>query len=335
VCAGPAAQTLRSAIGRRAYCAICFHGWRLDRPRYPYSNVAMCSLGTSRERIDNQIRFFAPFTPPGASVLEIGCATGELAAAVREALPLDRYEAIELSPAGESARPRVDALHTRPLRDLLAEGFAGDRFDVVLMSHVLEHLEDPAAEIAAIGTVLKPGGILFLEVPNGPGNRNLPIDDSRSHLHFFGVTSLTRLLAQAGFETAATATDARLDARTADSLRVVARRFRVPIWSRTLLSDRPQMAQAERLVVWGAGSLAEEVLANFFDRSKIDFFVDTNPAKQGVEVLGRPVLGPEALGRAPRTVLINSIDFADAIAADIARLYPGVAHALIKVGDLL
>jgi SAM-dependent methyltransferase len=295
----------------------------------------MCSLGTSRQRLDNQIGLFAPFAPPGAFVLEIGCATGELAAATRETLPIGRYEAIELSPAASIARTRVDTLHTRPLRDLIAEGSIRESFDLVLMSHVLEHLEDPAAEIAAIERVLKPGGALFLEVPNGAGNRNLAIDDNRSHLHFFGTTSLTRLLARAGLETVAAATDARLDARYADSLQVVARRFRAPQWSQTALSDRPELAETESVVVWGAGSLAEELLANFFDPKKIDFFVDKNPAKLGAEVLGRPVRGPDALGQAPRTVLINSIDFADSIAEDIARLYPGVPHVLIRVGDLL
>jgi SAM-dependent methyltransferase len=250
-------------------------------------------------------------------------------------LPIGRYEAIELSPAGQIARARLDALHGRPLRILLDEGGVGEPFDLVLMSHVLEHIEEPAAEIAAIKQVLKPEGALFLETPNGAGNRRLPIDDNRSHLHFFSATSLTRLLANAGFETIATATDVRLDARYADSLQIMARRFQTPRWSRTLLSDRPELADAKGVVVWGAGSLAEELLSNFFDPGKIDFFIDKNPAKLGAEMLGRPVRGPDALGWVPRTVLINSIDFADSIADDINHLYPGVPHTLVRVGDLL
>jgi SAM-dependent methyltransferase len=295
----------------------------------------MCSLGTSRRRLETQIGFFAPFAPPNASVLEIGCATGELAAAARRMLSIGRYEAIELSPAGETARARVDALHTRPLRHLLADGGIDGPFDLVVMSHVLEHIEDPAAEIDAIRQVLKAEGALFLEVPNGAGNRRLPIDDNRAHVHFFSATSLTRLLANSGLETVAAATDVWLDARYADSLQIVARRFQTPHWSRTLLSDRLELVDPKTLVVWGAGSLAEELLANFFDPAKIDFFIDKNPAKLGAEVLGRPVRGPDALGREPRIVLINSIDFAEQIAEDIARLYPDVPHRLIRVGDLL
>lgn len=295
----------------------------------------MCALGTSPARLQTQIRFFAPFMTAGGRVLEIGCATGELAAAARGSMVIGRYEAIELSPAAEIACSRVDLLHTRPLRILLTERQLETAFDLVLMSHVLEHIDDPAAELRAIRQILAPAGALFLEVPNGSGNRRLPIDDNRSHLHFFSATSLTRLLADAGLETVAVATDVRLDARYADSLQVIARPFRSPRWSSTLLSDHPLLRGVGTIVVWGAGSLVEELLANFFDPARIDFFIDRNPEKIGSTVLDRPVQAPEFLGKIPRVVLINSIDFADSIISDITNFYPNVPHRLIKIGDLL
>ena len=295
----------------------------------------MCALGTSPARLQAQIRFFAPFMKSGGRVLEIGCATGELAAAARGSMAIGRYEAIELSPAAEIARARVDLLHTRPLRVLLAQGQLKTAFDLILMSHVLEHIDDPAAELRAIRQILAPEGALFLEVPNGSGSRRLPIDDNRSHLHFFSATSLTRLLANAGLEAVAVATDVRLDARYADSLQVIARPFRSPQWSPTLLSDHPLLRGVGTIVVWGAGSLVEELLANFFDPRKIEFFIDRDPEKFGAIVLGRPVRAPDSLGKIKRTVLINSIDFADSIIADITSIYPDISHRLIKIGDLL
>lgn len=39
-------------------------------------------------------------------------------------------------------------------------------YGVVTMSHYLEHTRDPRAELAAAATVLKPGGLLMVEVPN-------------------------------------------------------------------------------------------------------------------------------------------------------------------------
>ncbi|MEP7007824.1 MAG: class I SAM-dependent methyltransferase [Sphingomonas bacterium] len=295
----------------------------------------MCSLGTSDARLRAQVAFFARFCAEGARILEIGCATGELAAMTRRELSPACYDAIELSPAGEQAATHLDQLFVEPLPALLAEGSIQPGYDAILMSHVLEHLEDPAAELKAMGDVLKPQGMIFIEVPNGAGHRKLPIDDNRSHLHFFSATSLAWLLAQHGLEVIATATDAWLDPRYADSIRVVGRPFSLPRPAPRLLSDHALLAGDEKIVVWGAGSLTDEMLANFFDPARIDFFVDRDPAKQGSTLLGRPVKGPEALGGPPRTVLLNSIDFAPAIAADLTARFPDIAHRAIPIADLL
>lgn len=335
VCAGTAIKLMTSAVGERAYCLTCFHGWRTQINHFSYAATAMCSLGTIDERLKAQADFVAPFCPAGANILEIGCATGELAAMVRKTLQPARYEAIELSPAGEQAKPQLDRLHTAPLNDVLAAGEIARDFDAILMSHVLEHLEDPARELRAMKSVLRGRGVVFLEVPNMSGHRRLPIDDNRSHLHFFSPSSLLRLLAREGFEVVATATDAWLDARYADSLRVVAKPFALPEWNRHILSDHPRIAAEESVIVWGAGSLTDEVLANFFDAARIDFFIDRDPKKHGTTLLCRPVRGPDALGAEPRAVLINSIDFAPAITADVKALYPGVAHRLIPIAELL
>lgn len=335
VCNGSSLEHLSTAVGERAYCRDCFHGWRTSIKPFSYAATAMCSLGTSDDRLRAQIAFFAPFAPANARILEIGCATGELAAMVRVEQQPASYEAIELSPAGAQAAAHLDHLHTRPLGELIAAKTITPGFDMILMSHVLEHLEDPAAELRTMKQVLSPSGAMFIEVPNLAGHRKLPIDDNRSHLHFFSSTSLARLLAKEGLEVVAAATDAWLDARYADSLRVVARPFAVPHWQPGLLSDHPALAGEEAIVVWGAGSLTDEMLANFFDPARIDFFIDRDPAKQGTTLLGRPVKAPEQLGTTPRTVLLNSIDFAPAIAANIQALYPDTAHRLVPIADLL
>ena len=335
ICGGRETTAMTTAVGPRAYCHCCFHGWRLQIDPYRYDQTAMCPMGTDQARLDAQIRFFSPFLPPFGSVLEIGCATGELARSTRAQLQTSRYEAIELSPAGEAARAHVDRLHGAPLPSLLAARTIEGPFDLILISHVLEHLDTPWDELDAIVAVMAPEGALFLEVPNESGNRGLPIDDNRSHLHFFSVRSLSHLLAAKGLDTVATLTDARLDARYADSLRLIARRFRPPQWSPSLLSNEDLLQDAGPIVVWGAGSLADEILANFFDPERIAFFIDRDPAKQGGARLGRPVKGPDALPTVPATILINSIDFAPSIEADIRRLRPGVAHRVVPISELI
>jgi len=335
ICGADGVTVVVAAEGPLAFCGVCFHGWRPDFPETGYADSTMCSHDMGQARYQAQIDVIAPFAPAGATILELGCATGALAAMARASLPVARYDGIELSPAGEQARAALDSLYTRTLPELLRRGEIGRTYDLVIISHVLEHLRDPTAELRAMKAVLAPGGAIFIEVPNASGHPSLPIDDNIFHLHFFSVASISRLLAAEGLNTVSLRTGVRVDARCPDAMQVVARRFDPPAWSPTLLSDHPVFAGEDALVVWAAGGTAKALLANFFDVSRIDFFVDGNPAKQGLLCLGRPVRPPEALGNQPRTVLINSIDFVDAIAADIERLYPGVPHRVIRLGDLL
>jgi SAM-dependent methyltransferase len=336
VCEGTRLRLVEAATGLHAYCESCFHGYRPARPEYSYQANVMCSLGTNLDRLAAQSRFVEPYLPAQPALLEIGCATGELAETIQGRIAVGSYDAIELSPAGDAARERVDRLHDQPLRVLLDRGILDEgQFDGVLMSHVLEHIDDVDGECAAMASVLKPGGALFIEVPHGSGNIALPIDDNVSHIHFFSLPSLTRLLAKHGLEVVAVETGARLDARYADSLRVVARRFHAPAPCALDLALHPALA-GKRLVVWGAGSVAQELLANFLAPEHIDFFVDRNADKQGGNCMGRPVKAPSVLGdMSSRTILINSIDFGPAIASDIDAMFPGHGHELIQVGEVL
>jgi SAM-dependent methyltransferase len=77
---------------------------------------------------------------------------------------------------------------------------AGRLFDVVLCSHVFEHLADPLQLAKDIKRCLRPNGLLFIEVPleilgSAPKNSE-PV----THINFFCPSSLTTLLEFAGFE---------------------------------------------------------------------------------------------------------------------------------------
>jgi hypothetical protein len=129
--------------------------------------------------------------------------------------------------------------------------------------------------------------------------------------------------------------DGRVDSRYADSLRVVARRFQVPVPSALDLAGHPALA-GKQLIAWGAGSLAQELLANFLSPETIDFFVDRDPRKHGTSCLGRPVRSPDVLGdMPPRTILINSIDFGPAIETDINARFSGHGHELVQIATVI
>lgn len=90
--------------------------------------------------------------------------------------------------------------------------FEDNTFDVVHTSHVFEHLEDPLQAAREAFRVLKPGGMLFIEVPNQLDNFGFHRDmlfgavqqrkrgiASIHHLWFFGRGTLKILYEKAGF----------------------------------------------------------------------------------------------------------------------------------------
>jgi len=59
--------------------------------------------------------------------------------------------------------------------------FKDNEFDKVIAKHVIEHLEDVVRAIEEIYRILKPGGILYIEVPIYP-NPNAFADPTHKHV---------------------------------------------------------------------------------------------------------------------------------------------------------
>jgi len=99
----------------------------------------------------------------GGSLLDIGCGDGLFLKVASEAG--HAVEGIEFSPEG--ARRAAQRLG-RPIAvgDLSRSGVLKGPFDIVTLWHVLEHLVEPSAMLAAAHHRLRPGGLLVVAVPN-------------------------------------------------------------------------------------------------------------------------------------------------------------------------
>jgi len=61
-------------------------------------------------------------------------------------------------------------------------GQSADRFDSIVMSEILEHLEDPVAALKAAATWLRPGGMIWVNVPaNSPAPDHIFLVQSPEH----------------------------------------------------------------------------------------------------------------------------------------------------------
>ena len=140
--------------------------------------------------------------PKGGRFLEVGSAGGDVLARLRDR-GVSRTQGVEISADGvEAARARgLDVFH-----GTLEEFETDEPFDLVLMSHVIEHVIDPIATAKKVHSLLAPGGVFYVETPNvGSLDARLWRQDwglihYPRHLCLFDRASLRLLLERSGFE---------------------------------------------------------------------------------------------------------------------------------------
>ncbi len=102
------------------------------------------------------------FAPEGASVLDYGCGFGHFLMAVRTA----GFNAtgVEFDAEAAARAQQVSGCKVYSTADFNAQA-AAQTFDVLHLGDVLEHLPYPSDTQLKLHTLLKPGGLLFVEGP--------------------------------------------------------------------------------------------------------------------------------------------------------------------------
>ena len=165
----------------------CAHGGK------PQSRTAAAFFsGIARLRIAYIEAYLAIHHISVSRVLELGPGPGFFARNWLEKHPTNNFSAIEtdsschasLKEIGVRLVNRTDQAHEEPL-------------DLIVMSHVLEHVSHPIQFISEATQSLRKGGALFIEVPCRDWEHK-PINEP--HLLFFDKEPMKRLLANQGFE---------------------------------------------------------------------------------------------------------------------------------------
>ncbi len=183
------------------YSTVYRKGWRGFTPflrRYPYDSKGRMSRARSLRKLAEP--YLSGDDP--LPILEIGAGLGYNLFAFRELYSNCSLVANEGEPECQAALAKLGAAIIPGLwgqpevnREL---GRAGP-FDVVILSHVLEHSMDPRRFICDLNLVLSDRSVVVLEVPNTP--RSVVESEAHSpHLTFFERSTLRALLLNCGVE---------------------------------------------------------------------------------------------------------------------------------------
>jgi 2-polyprenyl-3-methyl-5-hydroxy-6-metoxy-1,4-benzoquinol methylase len=143
----------------------------------------------------------------GQRLADVGCGyQARLAQAFLDSCAAMTLVDLKLDPALKR-HPKVQAIEGR-LPQVLGRLKAGT-FDAVLLNSVLEHLEEPLKTLKALQRALKPGGRLWVNVPNWRGKAALefsafklglsPAEEMEDHKMYYTPWQLWPLLTAAGF----------------------------------------------------------------------------------------------------------------------------------------
>ena len=216
-------EKLRHDIKRRVFlCSGCGYGFldpskSVDSRFYSNKNYRQ-AYGPAVNKVSSCQEIFDTYFPFQKSivseikhilrskmkVMDVGCSTGHFLQSLKD-LVGERVGLELQKEAGEFVQKKFKIpVYSEPIETAkIKEG----PFDLITTLQVLEHIDDPAGFLEGIGRNLKPGGYLYIEVPN--------IDDAllscynikgfanfyfrEPHVSYFSVKSLKRLLKDAGF----------------------------------------------------------------------------------------------------------------------------------------
>jgi len=161
------------------------------------------------EATNNPHSYALQMTGRGHRVLEVGCSVGHVTEHLVAAG--NSVVGVEIDPEAAAAAERfAERVHVLDLDVTPVSQVEHDRFDVIILGDVLEHLRDPDAALADVLTLLAPGGRVIVSVPNVAHiDVRLMLLEGRweyqgtglldaTHLRWFTKTSLRSMLARAG-----------------------------------------------------------------------------------------------------------------------------------------
>jgi SAM-dependent methyltransferase len=311
-----------------------FEAYYRDLSKYEYAATGGNESDSDRARFEETADVLSQaITSRDSRVLEIGCSTGGLLAALKRR-GYRRLVGVDPAPYCAEAAQRLHGISvlTASIDTLPASLQA----DFVILIAVLEHLGDPGGALARIRGLLAPGGRLYAEVPDA--SRFALFEDapfqqfSTEHINFFPETSLSNLMGALSLRPVFCGRAVRQHSDTTKDPTVYGvYEVSVP-GSQALVRDSETekgildyigrseatdhsisgfimrtVEGGRTILVWGVGTHTQRLLATCgLAKANIAAFVGSNPKYHGKLLNGLPILAPTDLQGRQEPILVST-----------------------------
>lgn len=286
-------------------------------------------------RLIENLRSEIPLGAKGR-LLDIGCGNGSILRTFHDLYPgwsLCGYEQFDTSRAYIEGLPGVDRFFSGTVGEI------NDRFDLITIVYVIEHLPDPVGTLKQLKRLLKPDGILFVQTSNYVENPfDLLVVDHCSH---FTLETLAYVLQLAGFspllrtdswiskeigvagkvssKVSNDGVSGDIKNRTGESERTLRSML---VWLQTMIDELKERSIHTSVGIFGT-AIAGSWLAGASGHCA-KFFVDEDPLRHRKEHMGHIVLKPDEVPDNSSVYLAFPPELARKLHARLSRLYPSV-----------
>lgn len=289
--------------------------------------------------------FLSPYLPDkNIKVLDVGCSTGGLLSVFKS----NGYSRLlGIDPSLECSRVAKELYGIEVAVSTIYDFSSTEKFDLVILSAVLEHLADFDYSMRKIRSLLNENGLLFVAVPDVERFSlyvSSPFQQfSTEHINYFTRQSLKNLLSLFSFEEVVVRQDEHKLNDTIDP-EILSLSKKYPKQAPQAVKDavsgpclkdyiikcsaidstlrqtiQTKLSGKGKIIIWGVGTHTQRLLGSGLDLSKILYFVDSNKRYAGKKISGLEVKLPEAI-KEGAPILISSHSYQKEITHQIKEV---------------
>ncbi|MDD5584507.1 MAG: class I SAM-dependent methyltransferase [Candidatus Omnitrophica bacterium] len=295
------------------------------------------------EHFTKIVNFLIPHVPDThARILDVGCSTGALLSIFK----LHGYSNLSgIDPSASCVRTAKKIYGIEATVNAISDFSTDEKFDLIILSAIVEHLADFSSAMRKIRSLLKDQGLLFVEVPDAErfeAYTSAPFQQfSIEHINYFSQYSMRNLLSSFSFKVLEMQQgESKLNLITDPDILVVSAKTEEKNYA--LIKDdvseltvgnyiakcskidleirksiQEKLLNKNKIIVWGVGTHTQRLIGSGLDLSKIAYFVDSNKRYVGKELHGITIKSPGNIQEKDIPILISTYSYQEEIARQI------------------